>query len=164
VGRTKRTQSPAQASAELRKHVLALCNRDRERASSLLFQTLVELWVDAGEDEAARALYNISDVAKRAGQHQLTLKQVRALEVQLQQATTDGERERIAAAIRRLLPVVASPQARRMNAEIQKAQLAALYDHRRKAKTTVDRDKIDDRITELQTSLAEYEQQSNDAT
>jgi hypothetical protein len=137
--------------------VLVQAKGDREHASSMLVRALIELWAEAEPDEAARALLNLSELARRAAEAKIKLKQIRALKADLVSATTDPERERIARRIRELAPIRPSAEARRLNALAQHAQIQALFEQRLTPQTHVERVQIDARIAELRHEIAKYE-------
>ena len=142
-------------AVELRERALRMCKGDCEQATSLLMNTIIELLSKPDSAVAARALYQLSDLAKQAAQHQTTITQIKALEIELFNATTDEERERIARDIRQKMPSAPSAQAQRINTIVQQHQLHALYAHRRTAATSEDRQQLDDHIARLQASSTE---------
>jgi hypothetical protein len=130
-----------------------LCKGDREQAAELMMKMIVDLWGKSAASEAARSLFRLSDLAKRAGHHQTSVALIRTLEADLAHARTDEDRARITREIQRHLPIAPSQEALRINAVIKRYQVAALSDQRRHANTQDERRQIDDTISRLQSEL-----------
>ena len=147
-------------SNDLRQRVSRWTKGDRKVSTSLLFTAIVELWSKAEPSDAALALFELSDLARRAAQRQTTVTQIRALELQLAQATTDKEREGTLLALERLRTTTPSAEAKRVHTLAQRHHLGALIAQRGNAQTHEERQQIDANIVRLD---AEVGSQSDDA-
>ena len=141
--------------AELRKLTNQWTRGDREQSAALLVSAIIQMWSEAEPAEAARQLFDLADLAKRAAVQRTAQAQIKALELQLVEVSSDKERERLTLAIERLKPPPApSPEARRLQALARKRQRAALLAQRPHAQTTQERKDIEAHIYRLDAEIA----------